>query len=128
VFNGNKPNLGNITEEKESEMEEFISYSKIVVGVLGHKVFEIPVAAKSIKEKEHINNSPNFHFKGKCEANSIITNEGFVILKGSHIIIDIQNSCPKGIKKLREQYKDKVNNNITTTDLVFYSFSAELLL
>lgn len=32
--------LGNVTEEKESELEEFIDYAKIVMGTLGHKVFE----------------------------------------------------------------------------------------
>lgn len=40
VKNGNDPTPGNITEEKESELEEFIDYSKIVMGALGHKVFE----------------------------------------------------------------------------------------
>lgn len=40
VKNGNDPTPGNITEEKESELEEFIDYSKIVIGTFGHKVFE----------------------------------------------------------------------------------------
>lgn len=40
VKNGNDPNPGNITEETESELEEFIDYAKIVMGTLGHKVFE----------------------------------------------------------------------------------------
>jgi hypothetical protein len=40
VKNGNEPTPGNITEEKESELEEFIDYAKIVMGTLGHKVFE----------------------------------------------------------------------------------------
>ena len=40
VLNGNEPNLGNVTEEKECELEEFIEYSKVVMGVLGHKIFE----------------------------------------------------------------------------------------
>ncbi len=124
VFNGNEPNQGNITEEKESEMEEFISYSKIVVGVLGHKVFEAPVAVKVVKEAEQISNSPIFRFKGKYEAKGIITNEGFVVLKGSQVSIDIQSSCPKGIRKLRKQYKDKIDNSITISDLVFNSSSA----
>lgn len=39
VKNGNDPNPGNITEETESELEEFIDYAKIVMGALGHKVF-----------------------------------------------------------------------------------------
>ena len=38
VKNGNDPTPGNITEEKESELEEFIDYAKIVMGAFGHKI------------------------------------------------------------------------------------------
>lgn len=34
VKNANDPNPGNITEEKESELEEFIDYAKVVMGIL----------------------------------------------------------------------------------------------
>lgn len=34
VKNGNDPNPGNITEETESELEEFIDYAKIVMALL----------------------------------------------------------------------------------------------
>lgn len=34
VKNGNEPTLGNPTEEKQNESEEFIDYSKIFVGTL----------------------------------------------------------------------------------------------
>ena len=40
VKNDNNPNPGNITEETESDLEGFIDYAKIVMGALGHKVFE----------------------------------------------------------------------------------------
>ncbi|GFP20683.1 hypothetical protein HKBW3S03_02187, partial [Candidatus Hakubella thermalkaliphila] len=40
VKNGNDPTSGNITEEKESELEEFIDYAKIVMGTFGHRIFE----------------------------------------------------------------------------------------
>ena len=39
VKNGNDPSLGNITEEKESELEDFIEYAELMMGTLGHKVF-----------------------------------------------------------------------------------------
>ena len=38
--NGNEPNAGNVAEEKESELEEYVDYAKIVMDVLGHSVFE----------------------------------------------------------------------------------------
>lgn len=47
VKNGNEPTLGNPTEEKQSELEEFIDYSKTLVGTLGHKVFE-PLISQAI--------------------------------------------------------------------------------
>ena len=40
VKNGNDPTPGNITEEKECELEEFIDYAKVIMGTLGHKLFE----------------------------------------------------------------------------------------
>ena len=45
--------LGNITEEKESEMEEFIDYAKVVMGTLGHKVFE-PYAKSNVDNQNDI--------------------------------------------------------------------------
>ena len=40
VKNANDPTPGNITEEKESELEEFADYVELILGVLGYKVFE----------------------------------------------------------------------------------------
>lgn len=40
VKNGNEPTLGNITEEKQTEMEEFIDNARIIMGAMGHKLFE----------------------------------------------------------------------------------------
>lgn len=39
IKNGNIPSPGNITEEKQSEMDEFSSYVELILGVLGYKVF-----------------------------------------------------------------------------------------
>ena len=52
VKNGNGPNPGNITEETESELEEFIDYAKIVMGALGHKVFEPFISSSPESEAE----------------------------------------------------------------------------
>jgi hypothetical protein len=35
VKNGNDPTSGNVTEEKESELEEFIDYARIIMETLG---------------------------------------------------------------------------------------------
>ncbi len=124
VFNGNEPNQGNITEEKESEMEEFIKLSKMIVGVLGHKVFDAPIEIVTENTKPEFFDSPEFSFVGKYTAKGVITNEGFVVLKGSEISKTIQKSCPPGTIKARQLYSNKINNYILTNDIPFSSASA----
>jgi hypothetical protein len=56
VKNGIDPTQGNITEEKESELEEFIDYARIVMGTLGHKVFDplVSVTITSSIDEPHL--------------------------------------------------------------------------
>lgn len=49
VRNENGLNQENLTEERESELDDFIEYSKMVLGVLGYKLF-IPLVKESVKE------------------------------------------------------------------------------
>ncbi|MDU1027886.1 MAG: GIY-YIG nuclease family protein [Clostridiales bacterium] len=112
VRNGNDPNPGNVTEEKESELEDFIEYSKMVLGVLGYKIF-VPIIDKSSKEKnENIyddkepmlylsrkSGKSNRPIKAKCKR----TDEGFVVLKDSMIETIDSAAIPKAIKELRNE-------------------------
>ena len=75
-------NPGNITEETESELEEFIDYAKIVMGTLGHKVFE-PFAPSA----ESADTEPVLYMEyGKGKASGKRTSDGFVVLKGLSLI------------------------------------------
>lgn len=125
VKNGNEPTLGNITEEKESEMEEFIEYARIIMGVLGHKVFE-PLIKKDETTEELIieKDSPIFTYQGKFNARGKMTNEGFVILKGSEFGNKLFPSASKSTVRNRQLYSNKIINNKTTDDLLFTSQSA----
>lgn len=122
VKNGNEPNPGNITEEKESEMEEFVEYARIIMGVLGHKTFE-PVIQKEETKKEEISNTPIFNFKSsKFKATATVTAEGFILLKGSQISAKLHNSAKPNVIKARTQYKDKISENgILLDDIPFSS-------
>lgn len=55
VKNGNEPTIGTVTEEKESELEEYIDQAELVLGALGYKVFEPRAKQESIIETEPIN-------------------------------------------------------------------------
>ena len=114
VKNNNDPTMGNITEEKESELEEFIDYAKIVMGTLGHKIFEALAEKSSTpKVKEIIDDDEltlfmkrNSRKSGKLiEASCKQTREGFVILKGSLIETIDSESIPPGIKERRLKAK-----------------------
>jgi hypothetical protein len=131
VKNGNEPNIGNVTEEKESELSEFVGFATIVMGVLGHKVFE-PIVA-SVRESASVNTAPEtnedeplLQYKRTTGfATGRRTSEGFVVLKGSTIVKTIQQSCPENARRFREKYADKVDENgVLTADVLLSSPSA----
>lgn len=123
VKNGNDPNPGNITEEKESELEEFIDYAKVVMGILGHKVF--------IPFDEVSDNTPNTNViklqlkKRGADATGLLTSEGIVVCKGSKLTAKPTPSCHEWLKNFRVQYANKITADfILTENIVFSSPSA----
>ena len=129
VKNGNDPNVGNVTEEKQSELEEFAQYAIIVMGVLGYKVFVSLVENKSQQESSVTPNDDEtlLFLKRKIrksgqtiEAQCKQTSEGFVVLKGSHIETIDSDSIPTGIKESRQKASvDK--SGVLQEDVLFRS-------
>lgn len=125
VKNGNDPTPGNVTEEKESELEEFIDYARIIMGTLGHKV---PLAESKAETTKSDNSSTeiilqlkrNIKGVGTIEATGKQTSEGFVVLMGAHISPNDDNTIPT---ILREQRKATVldDNGCLIEDLLFNS-------
>lgn len=133
VKNGNDPSPGHITEEKESELEEFVDNAKLIMGTLGHKIFVplnniIPTTDESTDtDKEEI----EFFFTRTikkinftAEASAKQTAEGFVVLKGSKIAPSsgTDNTISPGIRKKRSECK--LENNILQEDVLFNSPSS----
>ncbi|MCI9402060.1 MAG: GIY-YIG nuclease family protein [Oscillospiraceae bacterium] len=110
VKNANEPTQGNVTEEKESELEEFIEYAKIIMGVLGHKVFEpfVPINQKKASTVKFFIKQDN----PPADACAVQTADGFVVLQGSLIRKGHTQSCPKSALKKRELYKDAIDENM----------------
>ena len=106
--NENEPNAGNVTEEKESELEDFVVYSKMVLGVLEYKIF-VPLI-KTEKDNNIVENTAEtllyLHSKSKKSNRTIKatckrTNEGVVVLKGSMIEEIDYFSIPTTLKEKR---------------------------
>lgn len=121
VKNGNDPNPGNITEETESELEEFIDYAKIVMGTFGHKVFEPFVPSSEAEDAE-----PVLYLEyGKGRASGKRTSDGFVIFKGSAVNPSLTKSCPERTIKDRKKYANKINKNgVLISDILLSSPSS----
>jgi hypothetical protein len=106
VKNNVDPTSGHVTEEKESELEEFIEYAEIVMGTFGHRVFdsleEKPIY--KVEEDVEINDEPLLVLKTtKAEAKGRRTNEGFVVYKGASVSVNPTKSCPETILNLRRK-------------------------
>ncbi len=130
VKNGNDPTPGNITEEKESELEEFIDNAKIIMGTLGHKVF-VPLAASTptpvVTEKDMSDTSDELLYfdRSGAKATGKRTSDGFVVLKGSQISSKLTKSCPDLALRNREKYASKVDKNfVLLEDILFTSPSS----
>lgn len=129
VKNSNDPTLGNITEEKECEMEEFIDYAKVIMGTLGHKLFE-PISKPVGNNQEEILSKADdvvrLHLEraiknvGKVEASGVQTTEGFVVLKGSHISLVDDDTIPAVIKERRKKVSVDQNGEMQE-DMLFTS-------
>ena len=132
VKNGNDPTPGNITEEKESELEEFIDNAKIIMGTLGHKVFVpiiIPAAVPIVGTAESMTMDTSeevlyFSHSG-VKATGKRTTEGFVVLKGSQVVATPTKSCPDPTLRNRQKYADKIDiNGCLIDDILFTSPSS----
>jgi len=120
VKNGNTPNPAKLSEEDQADMNLFVTNASIILSTLGYKVLE-PVISK--KEKKHIDdNVYTYSFNGLI-AKGLVTNEGFVLLKGSQLNTE-DKFAERWKDKLpanRQKHVDKIQNNVTIEDILFKS-------
>ena len=107
VKNGNDPNPGNVTEEKESELDEIVENTLMIIGTLGYRVF-VPMT-KKVSQDLTDNHSTYLYLKRKTKkSNKVIeatcerTTEGFVVLEGSQVEIMDSPSLPASLKEMRQ--------------------------
>ena len=107
VKNGNDPNPGNVTEEKESELDEIVENTLMIIGTLGYRVF-VPMT-KEVSQDLTDNHSTYLYLKRKTKkSNKVIeatcerTTEGFVVLEGSQVEIMDSPNLPVSLKEMRQ--------------------------
>lgn len=122
VDNGIEPTIGNVNEEKISELNEYIEFSMIPIGLLGKKLFT-PVNHVT---SDISTNSDNLLYLRQCVNNEDVwgtakeTNEGFLLLKGSKVS---QKSAPQLSETLRNRRDraPKDQNNCLLEDVLLNS-------
>ena len=129
VKNGNDPTPGNITEEKECEMEEFVDYAQVIMGTLGHRLFE-PISKSIGKSTEDVAPVLEYTEKlylertikkvGKVEATGSQTNEGFAVFQGSRISLTDDDTIPTVIKERRKNARID-EQGVLKEDMLFTS-------
>lgn len=125
VKNGNEPSSGKPKEETVSDLETFVDYAKIVMGVLGHKVFEPKVPITTNEAQEGSSSQVFYCKRNNLEGKGVPTSEGFVLLAGSRVSLEVADYVPKGYKKLRERYATLIDaNGILSEDIPCSSPSA----
>ena len=119
------------TVMKESQiavMEEFVDNVKTLIGALGYKVLEPlnkPVTFVDDKRREQDLEDLNLHLErtikgfGKVEADGVRTSEGFVVLQGSHIATEDDDTIPTVLKEQRR--KASVVDGVLQEDVLFSS-------
>lgn len=100
VANKCEPAKGNISEEKESEMDEFMANSLSILAILGVRAFEKIQGGRSSTSSTGLK-EPLFAFQGSLNAKATISSEGFVLLKGSQIGPTLTKTASNSTKTLR---------------------------
>lgn len=119
------------TVMKESQiavMEEFVDNVKTLISALGYKVLE-PLNKPVVVKKENYDKFEAEELKlhlernikgiGKVEADGVRTFEGFVVLQGSHIAAEDDNTIPIALKERRR--KAKIMEGVLQEDTLFSS-------
>lgn len=123
VKNNIEPVAGNITEEKESELEEFAEYARLIVGTIGYNVFEPETMKNDVIDEEIDVLYLSRHIKSinmTIKAMGRRTIDGFVVLRGSQISPKYVDKISNNIKKLRNN--SKINEkNVLMEDVPFSS-------
>ena len=95
LINDTVPTKSSVSEFDEGMLEEFVENTKLLVNTLGYKAFEY-VERKSIK-------APSlFYIKAArgADASGVLVSDGFMVMKGSKVAMELAPSISDSIKKL----------------------------
>ena len=125
VRNKDIPNKGHVTEEKESELLEVIEDTILLVGALGHNVFDDESSLRVVQQTEKPVSNKNkgtlYFVSNDIVATSNATSDGFLLHKNSMVAPTLAKSCPDSVINNRKKYKSIIKDNVLQEDILFNS-------
>lgn len=136
--NGNTPSESSLPRADRDAMKEFVENVRMVLGTLGYSILESILKSKDssegIVESSDLNESENvlrdlFFTVNNLSAQGAVTDEGFVLKKGSQLSKSNSESMPGKLSTIKEKLlvdgvlKDEGAYLVASEDILFNSSS-----
>lgn len=129
ITNGNDPSPGKVTEEKQAELDEFISFAKIAIGSLGYRLFDPVDDVKVTPQEENMTHVPLTEPLMYLDSSGAMgvgrqTKDGFVVMAGANLRPELAPSAPSTVEANRLRFADRIVDHVLQQDTLFSSPSA----
>lgn len=114
IINGSKPTCSSVSEYDQCMLEEFFNNTKLLVNILGYKIFD-SIEETAMKQKNHDVIFSITATRG-AKATGKIVADGFVVLKNSRIASSVTPSMAACLVKFRNSL---IENNIINKEFTF---------
>lgn len=133
------PSVGNIVDDLQDEMDDFIRSARVILDTTGYKFFtpppEMPVSSEpvAVPAPELVepvvipviepHEEVLFYLKKKtCDAVGKFApdSNGFILLKGSKIRFSVTDNTPSHARRAREKYADIIDGDSIITEDIFF--------
>lgn len=102
VTNTNQPALPGLPRADRDAMEEFLLHLPILLGVLGHRVLDPLTGLGPDKEEGPARIELSYAVR-EASARGAVTDDGFVVFKGSTALKQLEANLPLGWRAIKEQ-------------------------
>src|SRR5699024_11517825 len=106
VHNGTQPSKPNLSEVDTAEMKQFLEVNKLILSSVGINILDSKKKLREDTNEQKEQMIFEFTLKG-AQAQMIIEDDQFVILKGSTAVRNYRPSASDSIKKMRENLISK---------------------
>lgn len=124
VKNSVEPTRGNVASEMQNDMEEFAKHAELILKIIGYDMF---TQSQPENDNCEVMVDTYVHMWPDGQAQMRQVDDDIILLRGSDIAPDVQDSAPNSAKVKRKENADAIDENgKLTRDVVFNSPSQAL--